>query len=100
MAPGEDTIARRSAAEAAPITFYSAWFCPYAHRVWIALELKRLDYRWVECVLYERDPSTKVALPLEEKRRRTPGFVECCPRGLVPGVAHGETRMHESLVGR
>ena len=94
---GDATIATRSARLAAPLRFYSAWFCPFAHRTWIALEAKGLDYRWVEVELYDGGAATKVALTLEEKRRRNPGFVECCPRGLVPGVEHDDIRLSESV---
>ena len=39
------------------------------------------------------DPSqpggyTKKSLPLQEKAKLYPKFVECSPRGLVPGVDH------------
>lgn len=94
---GDTTITQRSARTAAPIRFYSAWFCPFAHRAWLALEAKQLDYQWVECELYDGGPATKKALSIEEKAQRTPGFVECCPRGLVPGVEHDGIRVWESL---
>jgi glutathione S-transferase len=97
MLLGDKTIALRTARNAAPIRFYSAWFCPFAHRAWLALEAKQLDYQWVECELYSGGSGTKKALTLEEKAERTPGFVECCPRGLVPGVEHDGVRVCESL---
>jgi glutathione S-transferase len=94
---GEATIAAHSLVSNAPCTFYSAWFCPYAQRAWIALEMKGVQYKWVEAVLYEGDPSTKRALSVEQKRRLTPGFVECSPRGLVPGLVHGEAKVFDSI---
>jgi glutathione S-transferase len=78
-------------AEAPPPTFFASWFCPYAQRVWIALEEKRIDYRYVEIDPYEPAEApgqyTKRSLPLEEKRRRYPDFVAASPRGLVPALA-------------
>ena len=97
--PGETTIAAHEATRDTGTTFYSAWFCPFAHRVWIALEFKQVPYTWVECELYDGGGHTKVKLELEEKRRRTPGFIECCPRGLVPGLERDDgTKLYESLV--
>ena len=44
-------------------------WCPYAHRVWLALEVKRLPYKLVEIDLYGGKPSW---------------FLELNPAGLVP----------------
>ena len=93
---GRSPVRDRSA-----LTFYSAWFCPFAQRAHIALEEKCIDYQHVECTLYQGDASTKVALPLSEKRRLNPGFVECSPSGLVPALrdhAQGSVAVHGSLV--
>lgn len=30
------------------IILFASWFCPYVQRVWIALEHKRLKYRYIE----------------------------------------------------
>lgn len=84
-----------------PTTFYSSWFCPFAQRVWIALEEKNVQYEYVEINPYEAGVggrSTKKALPLEEKRRRYPDFVAASPRGLVPALAHEGSTVCDSLV--
>jgi glutathione S-transferase len=81
----------------ASCTFYATWFCPYAQRAWIALESKGVSFDWVEAVLYEGDPSSKRALPLAEKQRLVPGFVECSPRGLVPALLHADAKVFESI---
>ena len=94
---GDSTIAQRSARTGARFRFYSAWFCPFAHRTWLALEAKQLDYQWIECELYDGGAATKKALSLEEKARRNAAFVECCPRGLVPGIEHDGIRLYESI---
>ena len=44
-------------------------WCPYAHRVWLALEVKQLPYKLVEIDLYGGKPSW---------------FLELNPAGLVP----------------
>ena len=82
------------------LVFFSAWFCPFAQRAHIALEAKGVNYEYVECVLYEGDASTKVALPVEEKRRRNPEFVRSSPLGLVPAFhdLRRNGRVHESHV--
>mmetsp|Transcript_30733 Transcript_30733/g.82297 ORF Transcript_30733/g.82297 Transcript_30733/m.82297 type:complete len:269 (-) Transcript_30733:212-1018(-) len=94
---GDETIQQHEAVEEPKCIFYSAWFCPYAQRAWIALEAKNVRYRWVETVLYEEHPSTKRSLSLAQKKELTPGFVECSPRGLVPGLECGSDRIFDSL---
>lgn len=43
--------------------------------------------------------ATKRSLTLEEKRLRNPnGFIDCCPRGLVPGIDNRGQKVHESMV--
>jgi len=77
---------------AAETTLFCSWFCPYAQRVWIALEEKGVPFRYVEINPYEDALApgayTKTALSLEEKRRRYPDFVAASPRGLVPALCH------------
>ncbi|KAJ3295311.1 hypothetical protein HK104_002829 [Borealophlyctis nickersoniae] len=62
--------------------FFCAWYCPYAQRVWIALEVKGLDYRYIEINPY--------AKPKE--------LLDINPRGLVPAVKHGNTNLLESTI--
>ena len=52
-------------------------------------------------MLYKGDASTKLALPLSEKARLNPGFVECSPFGLVPAIRdhrRGGATVHDSVV--
>jgi len=97
---GESTIEVRCVPR--DLKFYCAWFCPFAQRVWIALEEKKLPYQYIECELYEKPAdgrATKRSLSLEEKARRNPnGFMECCPRGLVPGLNNSGSKVYESMV--
>ena len=122
---GEATIASHQKSSDAVTLIYSSWFCPYAQRAWIALEEKggtvatvklnpllwltvnpnptaAVDYLWVEINPYERAAKegeyTKKSLPLDRKQELYPAFVECCPKGLVPGIERGEARVWESLV--
>ena len=54
-----------------PLRLYSSWFCPYAQRAWIALEIKKAEYEYVEINPYE-DPkdgsgATKISKSLKRK---------------------------------
>ena len=56
---------------------------PFVQRVWIALELKGLDYQYIEVPdLYEKP---KLLLDMN-------------PRGLVPTIVHGDWSCYESTV--
>jgi len=99
---GERTIAMRSK-EVLPVKLYTSWFCPFAQRAWIAMEEKKVAYQWIEINPYEVDPKepggyTKKALPLAEKGKRHPGFLEASPTGLIPGLDNGGEKVHDSLV--
>jgi len=83
--------------------FFSAYFCPFAQRTWIALEEKGIEYDWCEVDIYMRDKDgeeTKNPKPLDVKAAENPGFIEASPRGLVPAlVVQGEEPgVCESLV--
>lgn len=52
-----------------------------------------------EAVLYEVSPSSKRSLSLQEKQEKTPGFIECSPRGLVPAIKYNDDNVYESLPG-
>ena len=52
-----------AAAGGAPLTYYSAWFCPFAHRATIALEHHGIDYEWVEALGWEPVSYTHLTLP-------------------------------------
>jgi len=90
MTTGEATIEARSHRGAQSTILYCSWFCPYAQRAWIALEEKGVEYQYVEINPYEMGERpgtyTKIALSIEEKRRKYPDFVATSPRGLVPGI--------------
>ena len=58
---GEKTIQARSrgghpargGGSAAPVKLYTSWFCEFAHRAWITLEEKGVDYEYIEVNPYE-----------------------------------------------
>lgn len=99
---GEQTIWERSEVQRdTAAVFFCSWFCPFAQRVWIALEEKGADYRYVEINPYAVDPSrpggyTKEQLPLEAKAALYPDFVRASPRGLVPALRAGDEELCES----
>lgn len=80
------------------LEFYSAWFCPYAQRVWITLHFFDIPYHYNEIQLYENSEhflsNTKVSVPLERKPKE---FVKVSPKGLVPALNHNKgIGIHES----
>lgn len=88
---GEATLKARMVTKDPDVLLYSSWFCPFAQRAWIAAEETGANYQWIEINPYQVDTEaaggyTKKALPLQEKDRLHPGFVQASPRGLVPAV--------------
>ncbi|KYG44197.1 hypothetical protein M433DRAFT_155861 [Acidomyces richmondensis BFW] len=65
-----------------PLKLYGSCFCPFVHRVWIALERKRLTYQYIEVDVY----------------RKPPLLLAINPRGLVPALRHGDWGCYESTV--
>lgn len=55
---------------------------PFVQRVWIALEVKGLNYQYIEVDPYKKPAS----------------LLEVNPRGLVPGIRHGDWGVGESTV--
>lgn len=64
------------------LKLYGSCFCPFVQRVWISLELKGLEYEYIEV-----DPYAKPA-----------SLLEVNPRGLVPALRDGEWACNESSV--
>lgn len=64
------------------LKLYGSCFCPFVHRVWISLELKGLNYQYVEVDVYRKP---KLLLDIN-------------PRGLVPALRHGDWGCYESTV--
>jgi len=64
------------------LKLFGGCFCPFVQRVWIALELKGMDYQYIEV-----DPYAKPKL-----------LTDINPRGLVPALKHGDWGCYESTV--
>lgn len=62
-----------------PLTFLSS---PFVQRVWIAMEAKGLNYQYIEVDPYKKPQS----------------LLDVNPRGLVPGIRHGDWGCGESTV--
>lgn len=87
-ASGMAFFTARSHAGPAPskVTFYANSFCPFAQRIWIALEIKGVPYQMVEVLPAHMDPY------------RPPELVEVNPEGHIPCVRHGNWAIWESGV--
>jgi glutathione S-transferase len=61
---------------------YSAWFCPYAQRSWIALVHKKVDFEYREQNPYDKSPE----------------WLSTNPRGLVPVLDYNGSVVIESNI--
>ena len=57
-------------------------FSPFVQRVWVALEAKGLQYQYIEVDPYKKPQA----------------LLDVNPRGLVPGIRHGDWGCGESTV--
>jgi glutathione S-transferase len=71
------------------LILYANSYCPFAQRVWIALEIKQIPYQYIE-VVPEHMPGGNKARPQE--------LLEVCPNGMVPCIRHGNWGAWESGV--
>merc|ERR1719320_156341 len=72
----------------APLKFFSAWFCPYAQRTWIGLEVKKIDYEIIE----------SLSVTPEGVYKKNPELLKNNPRGLVPTLLHIGNPVYESAL--
>ncbi|KAH8044443.1 glutathione transferase [Aureococcus anophagefferens] len=90
----------------APLTYYSAWFCPFAHRATIALEHHGIDYEWVEALGWERrEASGDEDFDASERddwwyHWKHPDLLRANPDGMVPTITSADGRLvvTESIV--
>lgn len=61
---------------------YCAWFCPFAHRAWISMLAKGIDFDYIE-----QDPYNKSA-----------EWLAINPRGLIPCIVHNGESIYESHI--
>lgn len=85
--PALSTVKRHSQPSSSDLILYGNAFCPFAHRVWIALEIKQIPYQYIE-VIPEHMPSGSSLRP--------PGLLEINPLGTVPCIRHGNWGCWES----
>jgi len=64
------------------LKLFGSCFCPFVQRVWIALEVKGFQYQYIEVDPYKKPQA----------------LLEVNPRGLVPGIRHGDWGCGESTV--
>lgn len=57
-------------------------YSPFVQRTWIALELKKLPYQYIEINAYNKSKE----------------LLEVNPRGLVPAIRQGDWAIYESMV--
>lgn len=83
-----------AAAKPPELEFFSAWFCPYAQRAWIALEHHGLPYKKVEGLLPDKPGEQFVGYI------KNPRLLELNPKGMVPTISEGpgSPPVYESLV--
>jgi len=76
------------------LEFFTAWFCPYAQRAWIALEHHSVRYKSVEALLPDKPGEEFVGYI------KNPRLLELNPKGLVPTLIEvgGSAPVYESLV--
>jgi glutathione S-transferase len=67
------------------LRFYNADYCPFAQRVWLALEEKRVPYEQVIVNYFDRELPT------------TREFLAVSPEGMVPAGTYGVVSVFDSL---
>ncbi|KZF26392.1 hypothetical protein L228DRAFT_264793 [Xylona heveae TC161] len=75
-----NTVKKRSKEH--DLKLFGGCFCPFVQRVWISLELKGIQYQYIEVDPYKKPQS----------------LLEVNPRGLVPALRHGDWGCYESTV--
>ncbi|ETS87711.1 hypothetical protein PFICI_01539 [Pestalotiopsis fici W106-1] len=81
-ASGAALVTARKHAKDHELKLYAACFCPFSQRVWIALEVKQMQYQYCETDPY----------------KRTTQLLEANPRGTVPAIREGDWACGESSI--
>ncbi|KAK9418514.1 putative GST N-terminal domain-containing protein [Seiridium unicorne] len=81
-ASGTALATARKHAKEHEMKLYAACFCPFSQRVWIALELKQMQYQYCETDPYKKPTQ----------------LLEANPRGTVPAIREGEWACGESSI--
>ncbi|KAL9955974.1 hypothetical protein ACROYT_G037383 [Oculina patagonica] len=61
---------------------HCAWFCPFAHRAWISMLAKGVDFEYIEQNPYDKSAE----------------WLAVNPRGLIPVIVHNGNSIYESHV--
>lgn len=80
------TVRSHAAPVPSKITFFANSFCPFAQRIWMALEIKGIPYQMIEI------------LPADVDAYRPPEMLEVNPEGHIPFIRHGNWGIWESNV--
>ena len=92
-----------AAAKKLKLQYFSAWFCPFAHRSTIALEhhnqsgTKFIDFEWQEALGWEnRPPTGKEEFDAEDRKDwiyhwKSPELLKCNPLGMIPTLLEEST---------
>ena len=88
------------------LTYFSAWFCPFAHRTTLALAhhgKEYVDYDWVEALGWEtRKASGQEKFDAAEREEwqyhwKHPDLLSRNPEGMIPTLASGDRVATESV---
>lgn len=83
-----------------PLKYFSAWFCPFAHRATVALAHHReaVRYEWEEALGWENRPPTGDEEFVAGERKdwwyhwKSPALLEANPLGMVPTLLDEQTK--------
>lgn len=81
------------------IKYYSAWFCPFAHRATLALEYHGVKYEWIEALGWEkRDASGEENFDAGERKDwwyhwKHEDLLKANPDGMVPTLVAEDGRV-------
>ncbi|RMD41714.1 hypothetical protein DV735_g3389, partial [Chaetothyriales sp. CBS 134920] len=93
--------ARTSSLHRSPVSshlaFYGNSYCPFAQRVWIALEIKQIPYQYIEVIPpHVLSPSSTSSDGLSATAGKPKELLEVNPEGIIPCIKHGNWGIWES----
>jgi len=87
----ESASSSKDAKSMPKLTYYSAWFCPFAHRATLALSrhLSFVQYEWIESLGWEKRAKTKEEIQTKHENwyhYKSPDLLRANPLGMVPTI--------------